>query len=167
MWKNTDLSSRHQTSHPKFSSWVSITIAKRLPEVSSQWKQQSGTLDCEHTVCYVFCRQSEEHSQREEDFYYTEVYQDMEQTAPPAGPRPSCTSPCSPSRHRPPSPSTPEILHPSPLSQSAPSSSWQVHTEHSYQVRCFTFLWCSVSLEGVLVPSKIWLVSHVAVCMLS
>ncbi|XP_073682864.1 zinc finger protein 395a isoform X2 [Garra rufa] len=77
--------------------------------------------------------QSDEHSQREEDFYYTEVYQDLEQTTPSGGQRPSCTSPSSPSRHTSPSPSTPEMLHPSPLSQSAPGSFWQVHSEHSYQ----------------------------------
>ncbi|XP_052010144.1 zinc finger protein 395a [Xyrauchen texanus] len=74
--------------------------------------------------------QSDEHSQREEDFYYTEVYQDMEQTAPSGGHRPSCASPSSPSRHMPPSPSTLEMLQ---LSQSAPSIFWQVHSEHSYQ----------------------------------
>lgn len=136
LWKNTDHSSRHQTSHPKFSSWVSITIAIHLANESSNL----GRLDCKHTVCYDFCRQSDEHSQREEDFYYTEVYQDLEQNAPPGGHRPSCASPSSPSRHTPPSPSTPEMLRPSPLSQSAPGSFWQVHSEHSYQVRCFTLL---------------------------
>ncbi|XP_052002058.1 zinc finger protein 395-like isoform X1 [Xyrauchen texanus] len=77
--------------------------------------------------------QSDEHSQREEDFYYTEFYQDVEQTAPSGGHRPSCASPSSPSQHTPPSPSTPEMLQPSSLSQSAPGSFWQVHTEHSYQ----------------------------------
>ncbi|XP_016332330.1 zinc finger protein 395-like isoform X1 [Sinocyclocheilus anshuiensis] len=77
--------------------------------------------------------QSDEHSQREEDFYYTEVYQDLEQITPSGGHRPSCTSPSSPSWHTPPSPTTPEMLQPSPLSQSAPGSFWQVHSEHSYQ----------------------------------
>ncbi|XP_026085563.1 zinc finger protein 395-like [Carassius auratus] len=78
---------------------------------------------------------SDEHSQREEDFYYTEVYQDLEQTTPSGGHVPSCTSPSSPSRHTPPcsSPTTPEMHQPSPLSQSAPGSFWQVHSEHSYQ----------------------------------
>ncbi|XP_016125171.1 zinc finger protein 395-like [Sinocyclocheilus grahami] len=78
--------------------------------------------------------QSDEHSQREEDFYYTEVYQDLEQTTPSGGHRPSCTSPSSPSRLTPTPPSTPDMLQPSPLSQSAPGSFWQVHSEHSYQV---------------------------------
>ncbi|XP_053488314.1 zinc finger protein 395a [Ictalurus furcatus] len=74
-------------------------------------------------------RQSEqERCQREEDFYYTEIYQDAEQPAAPAG----SGSPSSPS-HRRSSPPTPEPLQPSPLSQSAPSSFWQVHSEHSYQ----------------------------------
>lgn len=78
--------------------------------------------------------QSDEHSQREEDFYYTEVYQDFEQTALPGGHQASCTSPSpSLSQHTPPSPSTPDTLQPSPLSQSAPGSFWQVHSEHSYQ----------------------------------
>uniref|UniRef100_A0A8C1H8J9 Zinc finger protein 395a n=1 Tax=Cyprinus carpio carpio TaxID=630221 RepID=A0A8C1H8J9_CYPCA len=77
--------------------------------------------------------QSDEHSQREEDFYYTEVYQDLEQTTPSGGHRPFCTSPSSPSRLTPPPPSTPDMLQPSPLSKSAPGSFWQVHSEHSYQ----------------------------------
>uniref|UniRef100_A0A8C1JLC3 Zinc finger protein 395a n=1 Tax=Cyprinus carpio TaxID=7962 RepID=A0A8C1JLC3_CYPCA len=77
--------------------------------------------------------QSDEHSQREEDFYYTEVYQDLEQTTPSGGHRSSCTSPSSPSRHTTPSPTTPEMHQHSPLSQSAPGSFWQVHSEHSYQ----------------------------------
>ncbi|XP_056624258.1 zinc finger protein 395a isoform X2 [Triplophysa dalaica] len=78
--------------------------------------------------------QSEEHSHREEDFYYSEVYQTMEQTSPPVGHQPSCTSPSSPSQHIPLSPSTPYPPQPSTLSQSAPGSVWQVHSEHSYQV---------------------------------
>nr|XP_055027947.1 zinc finger protein 395a [Misgurnus anguillicaudatus] len=77
--------------------------------------------------------QSDEHSHREEDFYYSEVYQDLEQTSPPGGHQPSCTSPSSPNRHTPPSPSSPDLPQPSPLSQSAPGSFWQVHSEHSYQ----------------------------------
>ncbi|TRY72953.1 hypothetical protein DNTS_010250 [Danionella cerebrum] len=75
----------------------------------------------------------DEHSQREEDFYYSEVYQDPEQNTPSGGQWASCTSPSSPSRHTPPSPSTPDTLQPSLLSQSAPGSFWQVHSEHSYQ----------------------------------
>lgn len=71
-------------------------------------------------------RQNEqERCQREEDFYYTEIYQDMEQSSAPVG------SSC-PSQQRS-SPPTPEPLLPSELSQSAPSSFWQVHSEHSYQ----------------------------------
>ncbi|XP_057200542.1 zinc finger protein 395a isoform X2 [Triplophysa rosa] len=78
--------------------------------------------------------QSDEHSHREEDFYYSEVYQDMEQTSPPVGHQPSCTSPSIPSQHTPPSPSSLYLPQPSTLSQSAPGSVWQVHSEHSYQV---------------------------------
>ncbi|KAK3538098.1 hypothetical protein QTP70_029788 [Hemibagrus guttatus] len=70
----------------------------------------------------------QERCQREEDFYYTEIYQDAEHPSVPT----SCGSPSSPSHQRS-SPSTPEPLQPSLLSQSAPSSSWQVHSEHSYQ----------------------------------
>lgn len=70
----------------------------------------------------------QERCRREEDFYYTEIYQDPEQAATPTG----GVSPSSPS-HQTSSPPTPEPLQPSPLSQSAPSSVWQVHTEHSYQ----------------------------------
>ncbi|KAF7704027.1 zinc finger protein 395a [Silurus meridionalis] len=70
----------------------------------------------------------QERCRREEDFYYTEIYQDMEQSSASAG----CSTPSSPSHQRS-SPPTPEPLHPSALSQSAPSSFWQVHSEHSYQ----------------------------------
>ncbi|XP_030628156.1 zinc finger protein 395a isoform X2 [Chanos chanos] len=74
-----------------------------------------------------------ERSQREEDFYYTEIYQDPDQTPPAtAAPWPSCASPVG-SRQRTPSPPTPETMQPSPLSHSAPGSFWQVQTEHSYQ----------------------------------
>ncbi|KAG5265368.1 hypothetical protein AALO_G00241630 [Alosa alosa] len=86
--------------------------------------------------------QSTEHerSQREEDFYYTEIYQDVDQMTvssggPPLAPaptpaRPSCASPSSTAQHIPSPPKT----EPSPLSRSAPSESfWQVHCEHSYQ----------------------------------
>lgn len=89
--------------------------------------------------------QSDEHSQREEDFYYTEVYQDLEQTTASGSHQPSCTSPSSPSRLTPPPPSTPDMLQPGPLSQSAPGSFWQVHSEHSYQ---------STPPVQILTPSK-------------
>uniref|UniRef100_A0A8B9LGX8 Zinc finger protein 395a n=1 Tax=Astyanax mexicanus TaxID=7994 RepID=A0A8B9LGX8_ASTMX len=77
----------------------------------------------------------QERSQREEDFYYTEIYQDVEQTALPAAcgaPRSLCGSPSSPTQLRS-SPPTPDTLQPSPLSRSAPGSVWLVHSEHSYQ----------------------------------
>ncbi|XP_017331774.1 zinc finger protein 395a isoform X2 [Ictalurus punctatus] len=95
-------------------------------------------------------RQSEqERCQREEDFYYTEIYQDAEQPAAPAG----SGSPSSPSHQRS-SPPTPEPLQPSPLSQSAPSSIWQVHSEHSYQAAPFRRRSVSVGEQ--------WLQSHSA-----
>lgn len=98
-----------------------------------------------------------EQSRREEDFYYTEVLLDMDQTAPPTGPpavppaalpaSPSapwapCASPPRPTQRatagpgpRTPEPAAPGAPQPSPLSQSAPSCFWQVRSEHSYQVR--------------------------------
>ncbi|XP_031437456.1 zinc finger protein 395b isoform X2 [Clupea harengus] len=78
-----------------------------------------------------------EHSQREEDFYYAEISSE-EEPAPPSpaptlsiGPWASCSSPLGAS--------TPGTLasasaFSTPLSQSAPSSVWQIHTEHLYQV---------------------------------
>ncbi|XP_062863590.1 zinc finger protein 395a isoform X2 [Trichomycterus rosablanca] len=69
----------------------------------------------------------QERCQREEDFYYTEIYQDLEQSSAVMTANPS--SPI----HQRSSPPTPEPLQPSELSQSAPSSFWQVHSEHSYQ----------------------------------
>lgn len=77
----------------------------------------------------------QERSQREEDFYYTEIYQEVEQTTLPAAcgaPRSLCGSPSSPTQPRS-LPPTPDTLQPSPLSQSAPGSVWLVHSEHSYQ----------------------------------
>ncbi|XP_026857236.2 zinc finger protein 395a isoform X1 [Electrophorus electricus] len=74
----------------------------------------------------------QDHSQREEDFYYTEIYQDLEQTATCGAPQASCGSPSSPTQLTC-SPPTPDTNQTSPLSQSAPGNFWQVHYEHSYQ----------------------------------
>uniref|UniRef100_A0A8C6V4Y7 Zinc finger protein 395b n=1 Tax=Neogobius melanostomus TaxID=47308 RepID=A0A8C6V4Y7_9GOBI len=62
-----------------------------------------------------------EQSHREEDFYYTKISCESVDTIPPA--------------HRPRSNSSsgPGHTKPSPLSQSAPSSFWQIHSEHLYQ----------------------------------
>ncbi|XP_051511700.1 zinc finger protein 395b isoform X1 [Myxocyprinus asiaticus] len=69
-----------------------------------------------------------EQSHREEDFYYTEVSSEDEDTSSPS---PSFSSgawtPCGSTQRQ----STP--VQSSPLSQSAPSSVWQIHTEHLYQ----------------------------------
>ncbi|XP_041660402.1 zinc finger protein 395b [Cheilinus undulatus] len=93
-------------------------------------------------------------SQREEDFYYTKISCEAVDTSPspaPLQPAPghasssqlswtSCGSPpasehqISPAyRPRSNSSSGPGPSRPSPLSQSAPSSFWQIHTEHLYQ----------------------------------
>ncbi|XP_051954802.1 zinc finger protein 395-like isoform X2 [Xyrauchen texanus] len=69
-----------------------------------------------------------EQSHREEDFYYTEVSSEDEDASSPS---PSFSSgawtPCGSAQSQ----STP--VQSSPLSQSAPSSVWQIHTEHLYQ----------------------------------
>ncbi|XP_022063572.1 zinc finger protein 395b isoform X1 [Acanthochromis polyacanthus] len=93
-------------------------------------------------------------SQREEDFYYTRISCETVDAgsgpAPPQqalGPAPSphlswasCGSPPGSELHIPPahrprsnSSSGPGPSRPSPLSQSAPSSFWQIHSEHHYQ----------------------------------
>ncbi|XP_008287777.1 zinc finger protein 395b isoform X2 [Stegastes partitus] len=93
-------------------------------------------------------------SQREEDFYYTKIScETVDASSGPApaqqalGPAPSshlswasCGSPPGselqiPPAHRPRSNSSsgPGPSRPSPLSQSAPSSFWQIHSEHLYQ----------------------------------
>ncbi|MBN3296443.1 ZN395 protein, partial [Amia calva] len=61
-----------------------------------------------------------ERSRREEDFYYTEVSREAETASTGPGTR-LAELPAS------------EAQQPSPLSQSAPSSFWQVRSEHSYQ----------------------------------
>lgn len=92
-------------------------------------------------------------SQREEDFYYTKISCDT--VDPSSGPAPaqqalgqassshlswaSCGSPPGSEllpAHRPRSNSSsgPGLSRPSQLSQSAPSSFWQIHSEHLYQV---------------------------------
>ncbi|KAI2652105.1 Zinc finger protein 395 [Labeo rohita] len=77
-----------------------------------------------------------EQSHREEDFYYTEVSSEDEETAPPS-PAPSFSSGAWTSCSSTQSQSTPgpqdAPVQSSPLSQSAPSSVWQIHTEHLYQ----------------------------------
>ncbi|XP_076129063.1 zinc finger protein 395b [Alosa pseudoharengus] len=77
-----------------------------------------------------------EHSQQEEDFYYTEVSSEEE----PAPPSPAPTMSSSPwtscgssSGASTPGPQASASVYSSPLSQSAPSSVWQIHTEHLYQ----------------------------------
>lgn len=79
-----------------------------------------------------------EQSHREEDFYYTEVSSEDEETAPPS-PAPSFSSGAWTSCSSTQSQSTPghqeAPFQSSPLSQSAPSSVWQIHTEHLYQVQ--------------------------------
>ncbi|XP_038164486.1 zinc finger protein 395b [Cyprinodon tularosa] len=93
-------------------------------------------------------------SQREEDFYYTKICCETVEASPapaPAQQTPgqlspaflgwaSCGSPSGsdlqiPVAHRPRSNSSslPGPSRPCPLSQSAPSSFWQIHTEHLYQ----------------------------------
>ncbi|XP_024909381.1 zinc finger protein 395b isoform X2 [Cynoglossus semilaevis] len=93
-------------------------------------------------------------SQREEDFYYTKISCESVDASSTPGPSQqalgqttsshlswaSCTSPPGsglqiPAAHRPRSNSSsgPGPTRPSPLSQSAPSSFWQIHSEHLYQ----------------------------------
>ncbi|XP_059354454.1 zinc finger protein 395-like [Carassius carassius] len=77
-----------------------------------------------------------EQSHREEDFYYTEVSSEDEETATPS-PAPSFSSGAWTSCSSTQSQTTPghqdAPVQSSPLSQSAPSSVWQIHTEHLYQ----------------------------------
>ncbi|XP_047430289.1 zinc finger protein 395b isoform X2 [Mugil cephalus] len=95
-------------------------------------------------------------SQREEDFYYTRISCEAVDASSTPSPAPaqqalgqapstplswaSCGSPPGselqiPTAHRPRSNSSsgPGPSRPSPLSQSAPSSFWQIHSEHLYQ----------------------------------
>ncbi|XP_074541588.1 zinc finger protein 395b isoform X2 [Halichoeres trimaculatus] len=93
-------------------------------------------------------------SQREEDFYYTKISCEPVEASSPAAPSQhalsqassshlswaSCTSPSASEIHispayRPRSNSSSGLVlsRPSPLSQSAPSSFWQIHSEHLYQ----------------------------------
>ncbi|XP_046877265.1 zinc finger protein 395b [Hypomesus transpacificus] len=84
-----------------------------------------------------------EHSQREEDFYYTKFSSEVSvdtgpvpQTQTPHTPWASCGSPPSSDLQIPPGPrprSNSGPLQPCSLSRSAPSGLWQIHTEHLYQ----------------------------------
>ncbi|XP_029352422.1 zinc finger protein 395b [Echeneis naucrates] len=99
-------------------------------------------------------RSGSDQSQREEDFYYTKIScETVDASSAPAPPQlalgqvssshlswASCGSPLAsglqiPQAHRPRSNSSsgPGPSRPSPLSQSAPSSFWQIHSEHLYQ----------------------------------
>lgn len=107
-----------------------------------------------HTHTHTHSSGSDQ-SQREEDFYYTKI--SCETVDASSSPAPSqqalgqasssrlswtsCGSPPAsglqiPPAHRPRSNSSsgPSLSRPSPLSQSAPSSFWQIHSEHLYQV---------------------------------
>ncbi|XP_037541193.1 zinc finger protein 395b [Nematolebias whitei] len=92
-------------------------------------------------------------SQREEDFYYTRICCETVEASSAPTPAPvlaptasaplswaSCGSPSGsdlqiPEAHRPRSNSSSGLVlsRPGPLSQSAPSSFWQIHSEHLYQ----------------------------------
>ncbi|KAL2082658.1 hypothetical protein ACEWY4_022476 [Coilia grayii] len=83
-------------------------------------------------------RGESEHSQQEEDFYYTEVSSEEEPAPPslstiPTSSSRAWTSCSSPSGASTPGPQASASAYSSPLSQSAPSSVWQIHTEHLYQ----------------------------------
>lgn len=121
-----------------------------------------------------------EHSQREEDFYYTKISSEVSvepalvtqapvqvqaqvptqaqaqaQASAPHTPWASCFSPPSsdlqiPAGPRPRSNSGP--VQPSPLSNSAPSSFWQIHTEHLYQA-CTPV---QVTVASQSPPSQCW-----------
>ncbi|XP_019911953.2 zinc finger protein 395b [Esox lucius] len=85
-----------------------------------------------------------EHSQREEDFYYTKISCEVPSadhpvsSIPPAPPAPVLTSSPPGAGLQIPSTSSgssrpgPDPVQPSALSQSAPSSFWQIQTEHLY-----------------------------------
>lgn len=102
-----------------------------------------------------------EQSHREEDFYYTEVSSEDEETAPPS-PAPSFSSGAWTSCSSTQSQSTPghqdAPFQSSPLSQSAPSSVWQIHTEHLYQVQISWDNWLKLIVWklGIETLSKIF-----------
>lgn len=109
--------------------------------------------------CFPHGSSGWDQSQREEDFYYTKISSEAVDTSsvptPPAPPPQPAQGQVSPSHlgwtscgslpapglhippaHRPRSNSSSGLClsRPSPLSQSAPSSFWQIHSEHLYQV---------------------------------
>lgn len=111
-------------------------------------------------LCWLLCpyhthSSGSDQSQREEDFYYTKISCESMDASTTAAPSQqalgqassshlswaSCGSPSGselqiPPAHRPRSNSSSGLgpSRPSPLSQSAPSSFWQIHSEHLYQV---------------------------------
>ncbi|XP_026871735.2 zinc finger protein 395b isoform X1 [Electrophorus electricus] len=99
-------------------------------------KVLTSRIGMKHHIGVFHLRSGTEQSHREEDFYYTEVSSEEEEPAPPS-PAPSfpighwspCNSTHSQSTHGPgEAPPTSRAL-----SCSAPSSVWQIHTEHLYQ----------------------------------
>lgn len=97
-----------------------------------------------HLICRRRGSEHERCSRSEEDFYYTEINQWDQPQSPtlplscsPASTSPASSSPSSPPSPPPPSPPSPTSPACNALSCSAPSfsgSSWQVQSEHSYQV---------------------------------
>ncbi|XP_030626797.1 zinc finger protein 395b [Chanos chanos] len=87
-------------------------------------------------ICILHLGGGSDQSQREEDFYYTEISSEEEDHAP-CSPAPSFSSgawsSCSSSHGQPTPGPHGTSAQSSPLSQSAPSSVWQIHTEHLYQ----------------------------------
>lgn len=129
---------------------------KNVPQPNTTWiKQDEITFsDNSRFSLFVFTHSSgSDQSQREEDFYYTKISCETVDTAQLPSQQVPCqtasshlswasyvSAPASglqiPPTHRPRSNSSsgPRPSRPSPLSQSAPSSFWQIHSEHLYQV---------------------------------
>ncbi|XP_029966769.1 zinc finger protein 395b isoform X2 [Salarias fasciatus] len=103
-------------------------------------KMLTTSVGIKRHIRVVHLRSGSDQSQREEDFYYTKISCETPDAQQALGQAGSCASPPGPELQIPPahrprsnSSSGPGSSRPSPLSQSAPSSFWQIHSEHLYQ----------------------------------
>lgn len=152
--------------HKIFRLWKSSDLVRGSDETFYIWATASAAFSntsnkqVAFSVCLYYAHSSgSDQSQREEDFYYTKI--SCEAVDASSAPAPSQQAPGQapsshlswvssssppglglqiPPAHRPRSNSSSGlgVSRPSPLSQSAPCSFWQIHSEHLYQV-CSSF----------------------------
>lgn len=140
--QSADITGWDKAAHSHSPSRVSLSLQEQVYEGLYIFVLNHITVLMEPTHILLI-HSGAEQSHREEDFYYTEVFSEEDEPTSPSLSS-SFTSALwssyssAPSQHT----SRDARSSSSTLSQSAPGSVWQIHTEHLYQVKlsCFSSL---------------------------